>query len=203
MKQWSPRVMGGGLRSKPPISKMRFSGIEPMLFKRAFVLAALLAVVFPHITLAQDNDDLKVGFVNVARVIENAPQGEAALNKLEEEFGPRDREIRAMREEVKTLEEELLKNDLVLEDSERSKKELELRDKRRALRRATSEFREDYNLRRNEELNALQQLVIKAIVEIAEKESYDLIVHEPAVVFASDRIDMTEKVLEQLRVQKE
>lgn len=169
---------------------------------RSMLPVALLCLLFAAPAPAQD-DGLKVGFVNVGRVIENAPQGEAALKKLEEEFGPRDREIRAMREEVQKLEEELTKNELVLDESDRNKRELELRDKRRALRRATSEFREDYNLRRNEELNALQKLVIKAIVEIANKESYDLILHEPAVVFASDQIDMTEQILEQLRAQSE
>jgi len=171
-----------------------------MVPRKACFLIMVLSLLCSG-TAAAQKQDLKIGFVNVGRVIENAPQGEAALNKLEEEFGPRDREIRAMREEVKQLEEELLKNNLVLEESQRNEKELELRDKRRALRRATSEFREDYNLRRNEELNALQQLVIKAIVEIAKKESYDLIVHEPAVVYAGDRIDMTETVLEKLRTQ--
>lgn len=173
-----------------------------MVFRKVVLLVAILGLAGFNTSLAQD-EDLKVGFVNVSRVIEKAPQGEAALKKLEEEFGPRDREIRAMREEVKALEEELLKNDLVLDDPARSKKELELRDKRRALRRATSEFREDYNLRRNEELNALQQIVIKAIVEIAEEESYDLIVHEPAVVFASDQIDITERILKQLEARNE
>lgn len=171
-----------------------------MVLRTASLLIVLLGVMLPGAAFAQE-EDLKVGFVNVGRVIEKAPQGEAALKELEEEFGPRDREIRAMREEVKRLEEELLKNDLVLDESARTEKELELRDKRRALRRATSEFREDYNLRRNEELNALQKLVIKAIVEIAKEESYDLIVHEPAVVYASDQIDMTERVLERLRSQ--
>lgn len=171
-----------------------------MLRNRATFLVLALCLLVSGPALAQ-KDELKVGFVNVGRVIENAPQGEAALNKLEEEFGPRDREIRAMREEVKQLEDDLMKNDLVLDESSRNKKEMELRDKRRALRRATSEFREDYNLRRNEELNVLQKLVIKAIVEIAKEESYDLIVHEPAVVYASEEIDMTDKVLEKLRSQ--
>lgn len=173
-----------------------------MLLRKAILLLSVSCLMNASAAFAQ-NSGLKIGFVNVSRVIESAPQGEAALKKLEEEFGPRDREIRAMREEIKVLEEDLIKNDLVLDDSERNKKEVELRDKRRALRRATGEFREDYNLRRNEELNALQKLVIKAIVEIAKNESYDLIVHEPAVVFASDKIDITESVLEKLRALRE
>lgn len=171
------------------------------VLNRAILPVLVICLMDTGAALAQ-NTGLKIGFVNVGRVIENAPQGEAALKKLEDEFGPRDREIRAMREEVQKLEEELIKNELVLSESDRSQKELELRDKRRALRRATSEFREDYNLRRNEELNALQKIVIKAIVEIAKKESYDLILHEPAVVFAGDQIDMTERVLEKLRAER-
>jgi len=171
-----------------------------MIRKRAVFFVSVLCLMFSGTAFAQKGD-LKIGFVNVGQVIEKAPQGEAALKKLEEEFGPRDREIRGMREEVKQLEDDLMKNDLVLDESSRSKKEMELRDKRRALSRATSEFREDYNLRRNEELNNLQKLVIKAIVEIAKKESYDLIVHEPAVIYASDEIDMTDKVLDKLRAE--
>lgn len=182
------------------MSLIRVLSAVLMLLKRSIPVVLLLCLLSPGAAFGQD-EELKIGFVNVARVIESAPQGEAALKKLEEEFGPRDREIRAMREEVAELEEDLIKNELVLDESDRNRRELELRDKRRALRRATSEFREDYNLRRNEELNALQKLVLKAIVEIAKRESYDLIVHEPAVVFASDQIDMTQKVLEQLRAQ--
>lgn len=172
------------------------------MLKKVILPVVLACMMGGGPALAQDAG-LKIGFVNVGRVIENAPQGEAALRKLEEEFGPRDREIRAMREEVQKLEEDLIKNELVLEESDRTRKEQELRDKRRALRRATSEFREDYNLRRNEELNALQKIVIKAIVEIAKQESYDLILHEPAVVFAGDEIDMTERVLEKLRAERQ
>ena len=141
--------------------------------------------------------DIKVGYVNVVKIIEQAPQGDAALKKLESEFGPRDRELRAMRDKITVLEEDLDKNALVLKESERRDKERELLDLRRSLKRSTQEFREDYNLRRNEELGELQKIVYKAIVDIAKSDNFDLIIHEGAV-FASDRIDITEQVLKQL-----
>ena len=141
--------------------------------------------------------DIKVGYVNVVKIIEQAPQGDAALKKLESEFGPRDRELRAMSDKIKALEEDLDKNALVLKESERREKERELLDLRRSLKRSTQEFREDYNLRRNEELGELQKIVYKAIVDIAKSDEFDLIIHEGAV-FASDRIDITEQVLKEL-----
>jgi outer membrane protein len=166
-----------------------------MIVKQAAVASAMLAgLLTSHFAFAQN---LKVGYVNVVKIIEQAPQGDAALKKLESEFGPRDRELRGMRDQIKNLEEDLDKNALVLKEAERRDKERELLDLRRSLKRSTQEFREDYNLRRNEELSELQKIVYKAIVDIAKADKFDLIIHEGAV-YASDRIDITEQVLKQL-----
>ncbi len=167
-----------------------------MISKRSaiWVGAMLTTLMLSGAAAAQD---LKIGYVDVVKVIEQAPQGDAALKKLESEFGPRDRELRNARDKLKNLEEELERNALVWKESERGDKEREIRDLRRDLKRETQEFREDYNLRRNEELGSLQKIVYKAIVDIAKRENFDLILHQGAV-FASDRIDITQEVLGQL-----
>ena len=56
------------------------------------------------------------------------------------------------------------------------------------------EFREELNVRQNEELRKLERLVLKVVAKIAETEKYDLIIHQGAI-FASNRIDITDKVL--------
>jgi len=141
--------------------------------------------------------ELKIGYVNAVKVIEEAPQGAAALKKLEAEFGPRDKRLVDMQARIKRLEEELTRNNLVLKESERRAREHRLNILRRELRRATQEFREDYNLRRNEELAALQKIVQRAIIEVARQERYDLILHE-GVIYAGSRTDITNKILKKL-----
>jgi outer membrane protein len=141
--------------------------------------------------------ELKIGYVNTVKVIEEAPQGETALKKLEAEFSPRDKKIIEMQNRVKEIEQEMEKNALVLKESDRRAKEYEVSNLRRDLRRSTQEFREDYNLRRNEELAALQKIVQKAIVEIAKQEGYDLVLHE-GVVHAGPKADITDKILKKL-----
>jgi len=141
--------------------------------------------------------DLKVGYVNAVKVIEQAPQGEIALKKLEAEFSPRDKELVAQQNKIKAIEGELEKNALVMKDAERRAKEREILSLKRDLKRATQEFREDYNQRRNEELASLQKIVYRAIVDIARQEQYDLILHE-GTVYASDKVDITDKVLKRL-----
>lgn len=157
-----------------------------------FLVPLLLTAAF-----SANAAELKVGYVNAVKVIEEAPQGEAALKKLEAEFGPRDKKLVAMQADVKKLEDALEKNGLLMKDAERRSKELEIVGLKRDLRRATQEFREDYNLRRNEELASLQKVVFKAIVEIAKQENYDLILHE-GTIYASKRVDLTDRVLKKL-----
>lgn len=165
------------------------------------ILCSLLVTALGGLgTGAVQAQELRIGYVNAVKVIEEAPQGEAALKQLEAEFGPRDKKLVEMQERVKRLEEELEKEGLVLKDAERRAREHEILVLKRDIRRATLEFREDYNLRRNEELAALQKIVYKAIVEIAKEENYDLILHE-GTIYASKRVDLTDKVLKKLRKQ--
>lgn len=140
--------------------------------------------------------DFKIGYVNAVKVIEEAPQGEAALKKLEAEFAPRDKQIVEMQNRLKQLEQDLEKNALVLKENEHRSKEFEIATLKRDLRRATQEFREDYNLRRNEELAALQKIVQKTIAEIAKQENYDLILE--SAVYAGPKVDVTDKILRKL-----
>jgi outer membrane protein len=161
------------------------------------VPGALAMVVVVAGTGAAAAADLKIGYVNAVKVIEEAPQGEAALKKLEAEFGPRDKKLVEMQNRVKQLEQENEKNALVLKETDRRSKEHEIVILKRDLRRATQEFREDYNLRRNEELAALQKIVQKAIVEIARQEGFDLVLHE-GVLYASQKTDITERILRKL-----
>jgi outer membrane protein len=141
--------------------------------------------------------ELRIGYVNMAKVIEEAPQGDAARKKLEAEFRPRDQELVALQARVRQREEDLQKNSAALKDGERRTQEREIFAMKRELKRATQEFREDYNHRHNEELAALQQIVRKTILDIARQEKYDLVLHEGAV-HASDAVDITGKVLKKL-----
>ena len=160
---------------------------------RVRLLVFLMGLVFCGQVLAQGP---KIGFVDAVRLIELAPQGEQSLKMLEQEFSPRDREIRQLRAELREVEGDLDKNSPVMKQSDIDQAQLEITALRRKIKRLQQEFKDDYNLRRNEELAKLQQIVTEAIIEIAESEGFDLIVQQ--AVFASKNINLTEKVLEKL-----
>jgi outer membrane protein len=160
-------------------------------------LASLLigAALLP-LALQATAAELKLGFVNTERVFREAAPAVKAQKKLEKEFAARDAELQKMAKQARDLQAHLEKEGVTLSETERRNKERDLANLNRDFQRIQREFREDLNLRRNEELALVQERGTKAIQAIAEAEKFDLILQE--AVYASPRIDITEKVLKAL-----
>ena len=154
----------------------------------------LICLCLPGLALAE----VKVGFVNTVKLMEEAPQAKEAISKMESEFAPREKELVAIQRDIKQAEDKLSRDAAVMSDADRGKVERDLASRKRELKRSQDEFREDLNIRRNEELAKLQRRLYDAIVDLAKADNYDLIVSE-GVVYASTRIDITDAVLERLK----
>src|SRR5438876_9976748 len=141
--------------------------------------------------------DYKIGFINSERLFRDAAPAKRAQQKLEKEFAGRDAEIQKLAKQVRDLQTLLEKDGVTMAENDRRNKERDLANMSRDLQRGQREFREDLNLRRNEELTAVQERANKVIQQLAEAEKFDLILQDP-VVFASTRIDITEKVIKAL-----
>jgi outer membrane protein len=162
--------------------------LKSRLIKTTIALA-LLTGMTP--ALAQD---MKIGVVNIPALMERIPQTRAALEALEEEFAPRQRELVAKQKEYQDLLEKVQKDVQVMGETERRNAEKGLRDLGRDVTRIEQEIREDFNLRRNEELAKLQRSVLQEVQEFAQAQGYDLIVGD-GVLFASTAVNVTDDVL--------
>ena len=141
--------------------------------------------------------EMKIGFVDTAKLMEAAPQVKAAQSKIESEFGPREKELVKLQREIQALDERMARDGTVMSESEKAKLEREILGKRRDLKRSQEEFRDDLNIRRNEVLAKLQKDMYEAVVTLAKEEKYDLIFSQ-GVVYSSDKVDITEDVLKKL-----
>jgi outer membrane protein len=157
----------------------------------AIAVAALLAAA--PLAHAQE---LKVGVVNSDRILRDSQPARAAMQKLEAEFSKRDKELQEMGARLKTSAERFEKDGPIMSESDRVRRQRELAEMDREFQRKQREFREDFNQRRNEELQGLLERTNRIIRQIAEQEKFDLIVQE--AVYFNPRIDMTERVLRAL-----
>ena len=141
--------------------------------------------------------DLKIGFVSTERVLRESAPAVRAQKKLEREFEKREADLKKMDRQIRDLQAILDRDAATMAESERNNKVRELSNLSRDFQRSERSFRDDVNIRRNEELASLQERADKIIKQIADVEKFDLILQEP-VVWASPRIDITDRVIKLL-----
>jgi outer membrane protein len=162
--------------------------------KKTIIQAGILAVLLSAgMALAAD---FKVGVVDTERVLRESAPAIKAESKIEKEFSGRDQEIKKLMKQVKDLQVLLDKEDGKLSDIDHRNKERELTAMNLDLQRMQREFREDLNLRKNEELAVVLEQANKAIQAIAETEKFDLILQE--AVYRNPKIDITDMVIKHL-----
>ena len=161
--------------------------------RRVSTAVFMTAVLLPAVSAQSVT---RIGFVDPVRLIEQAPQGAKALESLEDEFRAREEELKNLHDRVQTMEADLEKNILVIDATDAQTRQREIENLKRRLARSQQEAREDYNLRRNEELAKLQTLVRQVIVDLARDRGFDLVVEQ--AVYVSDAVDITDQVLEVL-----
>ncbi|MEZ0288313.1 MAG: OmpH family outer membrane protein [Methylophilus sp.] len=141
--------------------------------------------------------DFKVGYVQVDKLLQEAPQTVETGKKLEKEFSPRSLDLEKLQKQIRDIEAQLDHERSNVNESERRIKERQLNNMRLEFQSKQRELREDINLRKNEELAVLQERINKAVQTVAESEGYDLVAYS-GIAYASKRIDITDKVLKLL-----
>ena len=167
--------------------------MKNLLITIAFVLS------LPLVTSAYASD-FRIGVVDTERILRESTPAVMAEKKIEKEFEQRDAEMKKMAKQAKEIQMYFDKEGMTLVDAEHRSKERELANINVTLQRMQREFREDLNLRKNEELSIVLARANKAIKAIAENEKYDLVLQE--AVYRNPSIDITDKVLKFLAAEK-
>ncbi len=153
-----------------------------------------LALAFGATSLAAQ--EIKIGYVNIDRVLRDAAPAKAAQSKLEQEFSRREKDLNDAAQRLKAASDKFEKDAPTLSESERARRQRDLVEQDRELKRRSREFQEDLSQRKNEELSGVLDRANKVVKQIFDQEKYDLILQE--AVFASPRVDITERVIKAL-----
>jgi outer membrane protein len=160
-------------------------------------LLALVTIAASALPLGAAQAQAKIGVVNVARLLQEAPQAQAASQALEGEFANRKRELQTMERDLKAREDKLQKDGATMAEADRRNQEKTLRDGQRDFARKQNEFMEDLNVRRNEALGQLQRTVLQEVQTYAKTAGLDVVVAD--ALYASASVDITQQVLTALQ----
>ena len=143
------------------------------------------------------SSDIKIGFVDIPFLIDEAPQSKQASIRLEKEFAPRQQSIKSQKQTLDDLRKQLDDDTGKLDLIERANVEREFRKTERRVKRDEQEFREELNIQKNLEFKKVRVYVLEAIASFAKRYQYDLIISD-GVLFANKKIDVTDEVLSEL-----
>jgi outer membrane protein len=146
----------------------------------------------------QANAEIKIGVVNFQKLFEEAPQTKTMMQALQNEFGPRQRELVSMQNDLKARDEKLAKEGAIMAEADRAKAEKSLRDQQREFSRKGSEFQDDLSTRRNEEIAKIQRYLQEEIRTYSAAQGFDLVLAE-GVAYTKPPLDITAQVLEVLK----
>ena len=167
------------------------------------LLAVLFFLVLMVKPVAVNAGNIKIGVVNTEKILRESMAAIKAQKKIDQEFLPRDEDIKKMALQAKTLQDKLEKDGQGLVETERRNLERNLANLSREYQRAQRQMREDLNVRQNEEYSFILERTNNAIHKIAEAENYDLILQLQDSVYRSQRIDITDRVMKLLDNEKE
>lgn len=156
-------------------------------------IGLVMAVMIGGAAQGQNTTEMRIGVVNVARLLEQAPQAQQAMSQLQQEFAPRQQNIAALQRTLAEKQETYERDGQVMGEAERLSLEREIRDQQRDLEREKNDYLEDLNIRRNEKLGALQRDLLQQVQAHARNAGYDLVVGD--VLYYSSAIDITDEVL--------
>jgi len=160
----------------------------------------LILTVFVLVAGPVTAQQLRIGYVDMKQVLDNAPQVLAGREKLDLEFRPRNETIEFQERQVQDMEDRLQLGDL--SEDARIRLDRELREMRRNVNRQKEDLRDELSFRRTEEVQKLEDQINQAVQAIARDNGYDLILSSP-VVYADPSLDITQLILDQLRLEHE
>ena len=164
----------------------------------------LLAVLLlPALVIAEDNastSPFRIAIVDVSVLLENSPQSKAANEKLKSAYVPREESLNKEQQAIQQLEEALAVRIEAgtVSEADKLEQQRELRDRKRKNVRALEDFREEVRTARDTAVDNLQSQIVLAIGEVREREQIDVVLRESDYIVASNRVDMTNKVMQHL-----
>jgi len=157
-------------------------------------LAVILILIF-NVSIV--TAEIKIGFVEVQKILKNAPQTVSANKKLEKEFTKRTAKLKKAVKVIQGKETAFRKDSMTMSDKDRAKKQKEIQSLKIDAQRTEREVREDIDLRRREEIAKVQKLVNVAVENVAKAQGYDLVLYQ-GVAYAGKKVDITDVVIKAL-----
>lgn len=161
-----------------------------------YLFKLILLTMFVSVTSVHAAN-IKIGYVDVEKLLREAPQVEKINKKMLERFGDKKTELEAAEKEIIELQEKYKRNELVMTDDKLNDLKSVIIGKAQFFKQKEVLLQREVATMRSQEIATLQQSIRKIIAKIAKKDKYDLILSD-GVLHANETFNITQDVLDKM-----
>jgi outer membrane protein len=160
-----------------------------------------IAMLVPGLLLgpwpAAGQNPVRIGVVDLARVLAKSTSGVAAREQLERDKSTMQREVDGRRQELEKLKDEIEKKGALMTVDARKEKQDVFERKRRDATRLVDDFQKELEKKEQGLLQKVLQDVSGIIERVGKDRKYHMIVEKrgASVVFAAPEADITDEVI--------
>lgn len=164
--------------------------------KYGFILLAVLSI---GIVTSSYAANLKIGFVDLATIIQKAPQVKTIDAQLKKEFSPQDAKIKVAEEAIQKHEQVLKRNLSVMSEKEKAAAQRKLVEESEALQKKQAQFNQDLQTAQAQAMKKLFMQISTIVQGVAKQDGYDAVLQKSAAIYYKPSFDITAQVVKKLK----
>jgi outer membrane protein len=158
-----------------------------------------IALILAMVGVNAYADGAKIGVVDLQKIMQTSTQMKAIQEKLEKEFKPRRDTLVAMEEGLKKDMEKFKRDSAVMSQTQRKDLEKKIVSTQQQFEREGQQYQQELSTAHNEAMEEFYNKIRAAIAKVAESEQYDLVFQKDAAPFSVDKLDVTAKVIQEIK----
>ena len=140
----------------------------------------------------------KSAFINSKELLEKSPQAIAANQQLKQQFGEREQSLRKLAEGIQQMERTYQTDSAIMSEDQKRKAEDNIVQNKRRFQFEQQSLKEDLQSKQRELLQGVQASIKTVIQAYGNKHDYDFIFTDTSIAYASDAVDITDAILQEL-----
>lgn len=166
-------------------------------FPHVLTVLMLAGILVGGEVIPGEAQGIKIGFVNIQRVVVGSKRGKDVLAKLQAERDAKQREVEAMEREVRQMEADLEKQQSVLSEEAKRERERAIRDRTRDLRRTVEDLNRFFAEREQDVQQQLLREVSAVVITYGKEKGYLVIfeVRAAGVIYGDELADLTNEMI--------
>ena len=142
--------------------------------------------------------EVKIGYVNMQKAIQETSAGQKAKTQLEKEFKAKKKELKQTEADLKKMSEDLEKKALVLSEDVRAEKQQELQQRMMQYRQRVGKSQMEIQKKERELTLPILKKLREIIAKLAKEKDFTMVLEksEQSVLWAKKEVDLTDEVIQ-------